>query len=453
MSPVSTTQLFLIPAFIVFIVTMARYAGWAISWVCAYVMSLGGITTVLYIVSADTVGGDPGAHYGITHAEPTIWLSDILLLGALIAIWREGGRLRITGSLALFLLPSLLLLFGVWGNFPEQWSGLKLYGTAIVAFAVGRWLSSNLTNRAAFALVCACLITCVVQFVIAFAQSRGIMLISLHGEEATRWIEEGRMVGLYNHPGFLGRTMFLLFCFLFPLSTCSEAVTRRLAYIAIALGSVATLLTLSRANTVAIVIALTLWLIFNGQAASFAKKMLILAVGAVLVIINSNAIGALQLRQEQDPNGAYRDPILDIGIEQIKASPLTGTGPNFYSEIVGQYDRFAATGFPLHNSLLYPVAELGIPLAIVLFLPLTGAIASCVSRLLKNRKLDLHAAVLFSILPGILVSAWTGFGLVVTEALPLWYMGFGYLSVKASRYSGRSDGVEQVDNKQTTQRL
>ncbi len=317
----------------------------------------------------------------------------------------------------------------MWGGTPAQWSGLKLYVTAIVAFAVGRWLSENLTEKSALLLASVCAAVCFLQLVFTVAQSRGVMLLRAGGPDTENWItSEGRMVGLFSHPAILGKTVFLLLCFLLPLSTCRRPLTRRLTYTAVAFGSLATLFTLSRANILAIGIAIVLWVLLSGRASSIAARLGVLAVSIGLIVLNGGLIGALQDRQRADPGGGYRDRLLQTGLGQIESAPFTGTGPNFYTDVVGRYDRLAAAGFPVHNSFLYPAAELGIPLAILLFVPIVLTIVVRISRIRPHLGLEVQTAALLSIFPGLLLIAWTGWGMIATEALPLWFMGFGFLA-------------------------
>jgi O-antigen ligase len=417
----STSQLFLIAAVIGFTFAAVPFAGWTAALIGGYVITLGGITTKLYVA-----GGTP-VHLGIAPGAVTIFLGDVMLVFVLIAIWAHSGRLRIGALLAVFLLPAVVFLVFDWGNTPEQWSGLKLYVTAIISFGVGQWLSENLTERSGVVIASACLVACTLQFVLTLAQTEGVMLLGV-SREAAHWIETGRMVGLYGHPAILGKSMFLLFCFLLPLSLSRWSITRRISYVAIALGSVATLLTLSRANAFAIGAAIILWVFVSGRANSMGKKVGVFVVAAALLALNASAITGLQLRQEADPYGGYRDSILAVGLGQIQNAPLTGTGPNYYGEVVGQYDHFAATGFPLHNSFLYPIAELGIPLGVVLLVPLMITLVGAVRRMSASRRIDVQSATLLSVLPGVVVIAWTGWGMMQTEALPLWFMGFGFLA-------------------------
>jgi hypothetical protein len=435
---VSTTQLFCIAFAIMFTLAAAAFAGWAAAFIGAYILTLGGITATLYVAA----GRPP--HVGLANSTPAIYLGDVVLVAALIAIWAQGGRLKIGWLVAGFVVPALFFLVFFWGSTPEQWSGLKLYVTAIVSFGVGRWLSENLTERTAFVVVSACLAACGLEFVLTVAQSQGVVLLRA-SHAAERWIREDRMVGLFSHPAMLGRIVFLLFCFLLPLTLSRQSVTRRLAYIALGLGSAATVLTLSRANVFAIAAAVVLWVILSGQAASISARLGVIAVAGAFVALNSTAINSLQEREAEDPTGGPRAQVLATGLSQIQNAPLTGTGPNSYTEVVGRYDHLAATGFPVHNSFLYPIAELGIPLGIFLFVPLLITLSQAAKRVAQHKAIDVRSAVLFSVLPGVIVIGWTGWGMATVDALPLWFMGFGFLA------SGQD--ILDIDERRRARRL
>lgn len=421
----STSQLFCIAAITLFVCAVAPYVGWATAFICGYVITLGGITTTLF------TWGTINVHYGIAPSAPTFWLSDVLLALALLAIWANGGSWGTGWLLVVVGISSGILLMTVWGNTPEQWSGLKVYLTAIIAFGVGRKLGEMLTETSAVVLAWTSLIVCGVEFVATVAQSVGIMLVRAGNTNAAVWINQGRMVGLFDHPSFLGKTVLLQLCFLLPLTASSRALTRRLANTAIVLGTIAVFLTLARANIAAIIAAVLLWTILSRRATTIAVRLAIAGlIGGVLIAMNSGPIAALQARQYEDPAGGFRDSIFDIGLGQISSAPLTGTGPNYYAEVVGQFDRLAASGYPLHNSFLYPIAELGIPLALLVFWPVISTIAQTIRRVAENQRLDAQAAALLSIIPGLILVAWTGWGLIVSDALQLWFLAFGFLSVR-----------------------
>ncbi|GAA2411596.1 O-antigen ligase family protein [Mycolicibacterium llatzerense] len=425
----TTTKLLCIAVVIAFVLVAARFAGWATAFVSAYVLTLSGITTALYI------GPTTSVHYGIASGAPGISLADVVLIGALISIWANSGRLQISWLLLIFGLPALTLLLTSWGNTNEQWSGLQLYLTALISFGVGRWISENLDDNAGVFLAGASLAAGALQLVVTVAQSRGTMLLAAQGPDVKQWIHSERMVGLYAHPSVLGKTVFLLLCILLPLTASHVAATRRMAYLAIAFGSVATLLTLSRANTVAIVLAIVIWAFIGGRATSIAQRLTVVAAAGVAVVLTTHSFSRLELRQLQDPEGGARKYLLSNGLEQITREPFIGTGPNYYSEYAGRYDHLVASGFPLHNSFLFPAAELGIPLAIVLFLPMIMALTESIKRFSAAKGFDARSAAFWAVLPGLFIIAWTGWGMAAKETMPLWFFAFGFLAARSATNS------------------
>ncbi|WP_191992531.1 O-antigen ligase family protein [Mycolicibacterium mucogenicum] len=426
----SLSQLICIAGIALLVCLVAPFAGWPTAFISGYLLTLGGVTTTLFIL------GDVNIHYGIAPGSPTFWLSDFLLALALLAIWASGGPWSGGWLLLIFAVLSSILLLRVWGNTPEQWSGLKLYMTAIVSFGIGRWLGQHLTSNAGLVLAWTSLVVCGIQFVTTGAQALGVLLVRPGTTNATLWINQGRMVGLYDHPSFLGKTVLLQLCFLLPLTASGRALTRRLATTAIVLGTVATVLTLARANIVAIGVAIVLWTILSNRATTVAVRLAIGGlVGGVLVAMNAGPIGALAARQLEDPYGGRRGSLLDIGLGQIKSALTTGTGPNYYSEVVGQYDPMAAKGFPVHNSFLYPIAELGLPIGLLFFSPLIVTVVWTALRAIREGRIDVKSAALLSLLPGIAVVAWTGWGMISWEILPLWFAGFGFLSADGDTIS------------------
>ena len=444
----STSQLLCIAAVALFVCIAAPYAGWATALVSGYLITLGGISTTLLTL------GETKVHFGIAPNSPTLWLSDVLLALALLAIWAKGGTWSTGWLLAAVGISSCILLVTVWGNTPEQWSGLKAYATAIIAFGVGRKLAESFTENSALVLAWTSLVVCGVQFVATAAQAVGILLVRSSSSNAAVWISEGRMVGLYDHPSILGKTVFLQLCFLLPLTTSGRELARRLANTAIVLGVLAVLLTVARANIAAIVVALLLWTILSRRATTIAVRLAIAGlIGGTLIALNSGPIAALQARQFDDPMGGYRDSIFDIGLGQIASAPLAGTGPNYYAEVVGQFDRLAATGYPLHNSFLYPVAELGIPLAILVFLPVILTITRTIQRVVQQKRQDVQSAALFSIIPGLIAIAWTGWGLIVSDTLQLWFLAFGFLSVHTNIFTLPRDHTDEGESIERDSRL
>ncbi len=417
----STSQLVWTAGVFGFLLIAKRTAGWASAFAGAYLLSLCGIPIDLF-----SIGGTSN-HIGVASSAPAISLGDVFLAAAVLAIWSTGVRLKVGWLLAVFLVPSLIFLLAVWGNTPEQWSGIKLYATALLAFGVGRWLSGTLSDESALVVVCACLIVCAVQFTVAFAQLQGATVIDV-GSAGESWISAGRMVGIHSHPAILGRNIFLLFCFLLPLTAYPQRRIRTFAYCAIAIGVFAVLLTLSRANTVAIVSAIVLWVIFNRRADTLLAKISVIAFGGAAIAANSAVISELQDRQAADPSGGYRGRFREVALDRIQEEPLTGVGPNSYVQVVGQYDIYSATGFPVHNVFLYSIVETGLIVTAILFWPIFITLRAAFGQIIRGERPNSSSAALLSVLPGIFVIASTGWGLLTFYSLPLWFIGFGFLA-------------------------
>jgi hypothetical protein len=404
-----------------FIWFASRIAGWAGAYVCAYIVSAAGPATTIFALAGLS------DHIGIAASAPTIFFSDILMLSAIFSIWSNGDRLEYGWLLLSFVLVSLIFLFTTWGNTLEQWSGIKLYSTSIIAFSIGRWMQKSINKDISFVLSIACLLSCGAQLLEILAQSRGSTLFGVDNYSLT-FIKSGRMVGLFNHPGLAGKYVFLLLCFALPLTTRSEISTRRITYAAIICGLIATIYTQSRANSLAVAVTLVLWIVFSGREISFLTKTGAFCLGGIILVMNSGQVSALQARQEVDPFGGYREWFLKTAFDQIKNAPLSGTGPNYYIEKVGEYDAFAFAGFPVHNAFVFAIVELGLFLALLFFFPVLAVISSAIGKITYQKNINLQAATVYALLPGFLVISLTGWGLMTSAFLPLWFMGFGFIS-------------------------
>ncbi|WP_185736249.1 O-antigen ligase [Nocardioides sp. LS1] len=267
--------------------------------------------------------------------------------------------------------------------------------------------------------------------VAATFQSRG-ELVGTSGDPAARdWVlNSHRMLGFYNHPSTLGKTTFLLLFFLLPLTMSRSRVARGSAQIGIVLGFIASFLTVSRANVAASACAVLIWILINRKAVSNGARIATaVAVGAA-TFGNLGAISALETRNQADPTGGPRDQLLSIGLHQIADTPWFGVGANYYSEFVGRYDPYAATGFPVHNTFLLGVAELGIPLAVVFFSPVLLTVMIGWQRWQRNGFLDARTAAMVATVPGTLLITLTGWGMLSEASLLLWYAALGNLATR-----------------------
>jgi O-antigen ligase len=252
------------------------------------------------------------------------------------------------------------------------------------------------------------------------------------------------MLGFYNHPSTLGKTTFLLLFFLLPLTVSPSRWARSAAQIGIVLGFVASFLTVSRANVAASACAVLIWIVINRKTLSTGARIAtVVAVGAATVA-NLGAISALELRNQTDPSGGPRSKLLATGLSQIADTPWVGVGANFYSEYVGRYDPYAASGFPVHNSFLLGIAELGVPLAVLFFSPIAIAAVTAWTSWRRTGFLDAKTTTLLATTPGTALITLTGWGMVADASLLLWYAALGNLAVRGVAPRQRTNSEPEV---------
>lgn len=255
------------------------------------------------------------------------------------------------------------------------------------------------------------------------------VLLQLAGLRSVSAIEVGalevtRASGVAGHSGNLGKIMFVVIMLLLPVTRSADRVARRWAFAAIAAGALLTGLSFSRANTVAVAILIGLWLIL-GPGIGLAKRLLI---PAVALLVAFPIIDLLVLRNEYDPDGGSRPQLLATALRQIGETLWFGVGPNSYLEVVGRYDPLAAGGLPVHSAFLLALAELGLLCIVLLLIPIIGAIAvSARSAAVGVPAVRGYGVVLIGAIPGIVVIAGTGWGMLREQYLILLFFAVGYL--------------------------
>lgn len=410
---------------IVFLGMASSRLGWRRALGLCFILSAAGAGSVLH------QQGFVGTHYGITGGSVAVTSTVVLLLLAGIVIQARNESPMNLVLLGLFVPIGAFLLVFYWGNESQQQAGLALYSAALLAFAIGTWLTKNSTPNYEALLSVGLTAVLAAHCFAALLQSRG-SLIGMD-PEARNWVlNEHRMVGFYNHPSVLGKTTFLLLFLLLPLTTSTSRWARGAAQAGIVLGLIASFLTVSRANVTASVCAILIWIVINRNAFSArARTATVVAVGGAIVA-NLGAIAALELRNQADPSGGPRSKLLETGLSQIADTPWTGVGANFYSEYVGRYDVYAASGFPVHNSFLLGTAELGAPLAALFFSPIVIAYAAAWRRWHETKMLDAQTAALIATTPGLALITFTGWGMVAESSLLLWYAALGTLAIRGT---------------------
>jgi hypothetical protein len=323
---------------------------------------------------------------------------------------------------ALLIVLTLLTAF-YWEPALERWAGLLHVATAVVAWGVGATLSRVLNQDLKGDRVVVLAVALVVAAEAAFSvlQIIGVRDIGTLVDGGERI---ARISGSLGHPGTLGKTLFFLMILLLPFTRSIDRVAKRLAVSSIVLIVVLTALTYGRANILAAFAVIVGWSLFapgRNIRARFA-----LPVGAALMALPF--LGPLLLRFEADPDGGDRPYLLPAAYEQISRTPIFGIGPNSYISTVSQFDPFTTFGLPVHNSFLLALAEFGALGAILLLIPLIWLIIGAVRRMRVLGSVGDSSVALLASLPGILLTGLTGWGLMASATLPLWFFVYGFLS-------------------------
>tara|TARA_R100000365_G_C2747960_1_gene78497 strand:+ start:4164 stop:5099 length:936 start_codon:yes stop_codon:yes gene_type:complete len=193
----------------------------------------------------------------------------------------------------------------------------------------------------------------------------------------------GRGYGTFPHPAVLGKYFLILLPILLPSMSAESRWERRPAVLAVVVGFVATALTVSRSNILAVASVLVAWsLIRSIRRSSRGRIFKRVALPLTVLFLSLPFVSLLLERIEADPDGGDRPALLDAGFRVIAAHPIWGTGPNNYVVSARNSEPIVGfTGYPVHNTFLLGIAELGAIGLILFALPLLVAIASTLKRM------------------------------------------------------------------------
>lgn len=369
----------------------------------------------LTILSVDTA-----QHYGIAPGAPVLD-STLLLTAAAIFVWgvrREAIWMIVSGALCVWLIILIVLQ---WGNSSAQWSGFFHVSFAMLAYVAGRQIGADMprNSRTVWAFLLAVGLLVLVQVILAVPQSLGVA-IGRYPAEAALFSSQSRAIGLFNHPSLPGKFVFVTLPVLLAFTRLGSKKIARCSWLVIFLGTILTALTLSRANFIAVVATLFLWM-FLSPRVSVSRRISMLVAVLMLAI---PFVSIYLLRITNDPDGGDRPALLETGLRTISESWFFGIGVNSYSDVVGRYDALAATGFPVHNFFLLSVAEMGVLGGVLLALPLFSTVVRSLRTLRADGVAGAAARALVCSLPGVVLVTFTGWGMLA-EALPTWYLALG----------------------------
>jgi O-antigen ligase len=368
----------------------------------------------------------PINHTGITYTAPGIathTLMLMVLLAALSPSLRWNRLLVIYGCIAVLYLTVGLLV--VWTGATAQWAGALHWSFALLALGLGYQIGENLTASMYRTIVGIISLLFLLNGALCVAQLAGLN-VSLFPRQLAEQMAMGRPVGTFEHSSTPGKFVLMMLVVVLPAIRCTDRVTRNLAWWCIVGAVPLVALTLSRANLAAVAVAIGLWLIL--QRRTWANHPLRVAVFIGLIFVSIPFVQATLDRFTTDPGGGSRAQIYRTGLTQLSENFWSGTGPNYYAEVVGLWDRLTADGFPLHNSFLYTVAEIGVVGGVLLLLPIFVVCAISIANTLGKSDGSPWSIAYLVTFPGLMAVSFTGWGMLVGSTLYLWYFVIGLCS-------------------------
>ncbi|MFV0373217.1 O-antigen ligase family protein [Microbacterium sp.] len=355
-------------------------------------------------------------------AGPAITTHGVILLVAAFTVGRRAWD-------ALSLLAVVFLAIGTilwWPSDPHVLGGVIYLATAVCCWVVGRALGAEgLRGQVYRTLV-------VVTTALVVAEAA----LQLWQIATGRVDVNGRPAGTFDHAAVVGKNAVVLLLILLPATRGWTSARTSLAWVGVAAAVAATLLSGSRANSLAVVLTLLVWIFLLPRSVmSVRRKVGLLAVLAAAVL---PTLPFFVARLQEDPDGGDRPELRDAGLRVISEHPWTGTGPNNYAHVAAQTESIVQqTGYPPHNVLLFGLAELGI-IGTVIF---AGFV---VAPLLRGLRITFtaqapHASdvprAAFAVFIGLIPVAATGWGLVGRNTLLLlmFVVAYIYSAMKAAQ--------------------
>lgn len=353
-------------------------------------------------------------HPGIAPWTPRVYLATVLVLAAAVLVKRRPMTQRRPEMALVFVVLLFIGCATVWDGTTLQWAGVMQFGLAAVAWVAGSrlgwWLERDAVGDRW--IVGGVVVLIGLQLLICLLQVTGTFL---DVEASDQGFERAR--GTFGHAGDLGKVLVALMALLLPWTLLPRPWTRRAAYTGIALGMLVLGMSVSRSNLIAAVVMLLAWAALTSGRRYGARTV---AVVVVAMVVSVPFVASIVQRFELDPNGGSRPELTAAALAQIGRSPLFGTGPNSYVDVVAAYDRATASGLPVHNAFLLVAAELGVILTALALVALIHVIATVRQRRLQLGSQAIFANAFLAIVPAFVLIGATGWGILKGTILGVW---------------------------------
>lgn len=359
----------------------------------------------------------------ISSPNLTLPTYSVAVIASLVGLVIAGERLRVPGSLMIGVFALIGMQLIVWDPEVRVVSGTVSLVVGVMAWPIGVavgqrcFVDVSLLRFVARAVA----LIMIVELAIELLQLRGVSLPHFLTSSGRLEIDvDSRVYGTLGHPANTSKIILLGLFILLICVASKDSRTRVWAYVGAAAALPAAALTISRANTIAIAILMTCWVIAASRGLARALRQVLF----VLIIVSGIGFyAAFADRFSADPNGGARPELLHAGLNQIAQAPFSGVGPNNYINVVGRVDASTALGYPVHNTALLLAASVGIPIAFLLLLP-QGRL---VLRGIRGFRTSNAARVVVFGLPGMLLVTMTGWALGSQYLLVAWYFVGGFL--------------------------
>jgi O-antigen ligase len=406
------------------------------------VMVLGLFSLALFPYSLN--GSDVGSlHSGIATFHPHIYPYTLILIVGGLAGLASARSARVPVTFAILLLYLLVATVWAWGTSSDVYAGDTEIVLGVLAWICGSWagrLDARLIDRK---IVLTAAVIGAIQLVLCVLQLTGHVPGALGAKFLVKGRYGARAIGSLGNPGDLAKVAFLLIVAILPCLRSEVARLRRLTVMTVTGLLLVIGLTASRAVVIAVVCTMLLWGLFGERGKNIGNRMKYLLVGILTV---GPFVGTIVGRFQSDPNGGARPQLLADGLHQLASNPWIGLGPNTYVRHVGQWSSETSLGLPVHNAVVLAAAEIGIPAAMLLFWPYVAAVAQALRQRTPAGSWNPYALALLASTPGIILIAWTGWGLVSFSFLPLWFLIVAFLAERSRGVPPRSAPATTVSN-------
>lgn len=353
---------------------------------------------------------------------------------------RDAIRARAAPS-ALLLMPfwifAAVAYVFVWERSPDVRGGLLALAIAGAAWVVGDRLAYSVLKygNGAFRII-------LWGIAVVIVVEAALATVQVLSGTATN---SGRGYGTFAHPAVLGKYSLLVLPIILPAMASADRALRRPAAVAMVAVFVGTAATVSRANILAVAAVLVGWSLLRVMdARQSGRAFRRTALPVILVFLSLPFVSLLIERIEADPEGGDRDLLLAAGLRVITSNLEFGTGPNNYVNVARNTEAIVAiTGYPVHNSFLLGIAELGVLGTLLFCLPILASIIQAFRMSTESRAgiqaANMSRAYLLSA-AGIVFVALSGWGFWQEPTLTMIFLISGFVRRQVlETAAGRAD--------------